>query len=204
LSWQYALAALILVAAVAAVSVFLKNSASPSEITQTKSAPEPQGVQPQPTYGPVTTVREENKKPESERSPAAKSAEPKPPAGTRPETSQAPTILAFSLSPVLVRSSNDQQVLIIPADSNLVRLNLRVDHSEKRRFNTTIRTVEGEEVWKQQNIKIRLDRNGNASIMASVPSRALPVGDYILTLTAINSPASQEEINRYFFRVLRK
>jgi hypothetical protein len=177
-----------------------------SELRQSNTQQEINTANKQAADQQVAEVREQNKQLTSELEKARENkvvAEARPPAPPIEKTKPS-QILSFTLSPILVRSSSNPQVLSLPADSGVVRLQLRVDPSETRRFNVVIHTVEGKQIWRQQPIKPHLDPMGNRSIITSVPSSRLPVGDYILTLTANNPPATQEEINRYFFRVLRK
>ena len=203
--WQYALAAVILVLAVAAFWLLRERSRLQAELAQIKTERALEKDHEETLGHQVAHVREQNSRltSELERLRAEKGTDEERTSGNLPEKNTRPRIFSFTLSSTLVRASGDQQVLIVPPDSEVVALQLKVDPSEKRRFNVTVATVEGDQIWKEQR-KLQLDRNGNGSIITSVPGKKLPVGDYILTLTAINSSGPQEEINRYFFRVLRK
>ena len=205
LGWKYAYAALILLLAAGTFWLLRERSRLQAELTQVRTQREAPTGPEQSAAQQIADVRDQNEKMKSEleKSRAEKVVREERASASRSEKAQPPKILSVMLSPTLVRSNGDTQILSL-ADSDLVRLQLRVSPSESRRFSVTISTVEGEQIWKQQPIKPGLDRGGNVFIIASVPASKLPAGDYILTLTALNPPATQEEINRYFFRVLRK
>jgi hypothetical protein len=105
---------------------------------------------------------------------------------------------------VLIRGGDDPQALKIPPGIDLVRLQMRSDREDARRFQVSVRTVEGRQVWNQQTIKPHRDGAPGAIITASIPAGKLPHGDYILTLSAVSSTGEPEEVNRYFFRVSRQ
>ncbi|HWP42521.1 MAG TPA: hypothetical protein VNO14_04750, partial [Blastocatellia bacterium] len=113
-----------------------------------------------------------------------------------------PSVLAFALSPVLVRGG-EAQTLKIPPGTDLVRLRLGVEQQDARRFQVSIRTDTGRQVWRQESIKPHRGGAG-AAITINIPASRLALGDYILTLSAVNETGEPEEVNRYFFRVIRQ
>lgn len=116
---------------------------------------------------------------------------------------QQPTIFSLLLSPLLVRSDGAPQTVIPPPQTDLIRLQMAVDRDKAGRFQVSISTVEGRRVWEQQ-IRPGDGLSKNSIISAVIPGGKLPVGDYILTLSEINSTDEVQELNRYFFRVIRQ
>ena len=116
---------------------------------------------------------------------------------------QRPTIFSLLLSPMLVRSGSAPQTLTPPPQTDLIRLRMAVDRDKAGRFQVSISTVEGARVWENQ-ITPRDGQTTNPIISADIPVSNLPVGDYILTLSEINSTDEPQELNRYFFRVIRQ
>ena len=106
------------------------------------------------------------------------------------------------LSPVLVRGGGNPQVLTIPFRTDVVRLQMKVDLEDARRFQVSVRT-EGRQVWKQQSIKPHIF-GASAVITVQIPADKLALGDYILTLSAVNPTGKPEEVNGYFFSVIRQ
>lgn len=121
----------------------------------------------------------------------------------QPERTPPPTIYSILLSPMLVRSSNNAQTATIPPQTDLVRLQLKVNRENEQRFKVTVGTVEGRKVWEQQ-IKPPTDQARNSTISVQIPAGKLPTGDYILTLSGSEAAGLTSEINRYFFRVIRQ
>jgi hypothetical protein len=125
---------------------------------------------------------------------------PTPPAVRQ---SPRPSVFAFLLSPTLVRGDGDPQTLTIPPKTDVARLRMRVEQNA-RRFQISVRTVEGREVWERQIIKPHTDGAGAAVVTADIPAGKLALGDYILTLSSVNPAGEPEEVARYFFRVIRR
>jgi len=113
-----------------------------------------------------------------------------------------PAIFSSVLSPVLVRGGGNPQILTIPFRTDVVRLQMRVDPDDRRRYQVSIRT-EGRQVWKQHSIKPHTN-GANAVITVQIPADTLALGDYILTLSAVNPSGKPEEVNGYFFSVIRQ
>ena len=109
-----------------------------------------------------------------------------------------PTIYSLLLSPMLMRGGEKPQTATIPRQTEFVRLQMKAEQEHAGRFHVSVRTVEGRLVWEQQ---VKLNAR-NSIITAQMPAGRLPVGDYILTLSASNPTGQPEEINRYFFRVI--
>jgi hypothetical protein len=111
------------------------------------------------------------------------------------------SILSFLLTPML-RPRGDGETerrITITRKIDLVRLQMKIEKGDSRRFQATVRQVGGPPVWNQ---RLLIPRSG--VITVNVPADKLPVEDYILTLSAMTPAGELEEINGYSFRVLRK
>jgi hypothetical protein len=113
-----------------------------------------------------------------------------------------PAIFSFLLTSGLLRGSGEPQSLTIPRGADQIELRMRLETADHTSYQAAIRTVEGAEVFSHRNIKPRAGRNG-ATIAIKAPKTKLSSGDYILTLSGLNSAGAAEEVNRYFFRVGR-
>jgi hypothetical protein len=118
-----------------------------------------------------------------------------------PGQARPPSVLSFFLSPVLApRSEGEpQQQITISRETDLVRLRMKIEEGDARRFQAAIRAVEGTQVWNQRSLDPR-----SGEITINVPAHKLLLGDYILTLSATAPAGETEEVNRYFFRVIRE
>ena len=93
----------------------------------------------------------------------------------------------------------DQQQITIPRETDLVRLQMKIEKNDSRRFQAAIRKVGGPQVWNQRSLKPR-----SGAITVNIPADKLPLDDYILTLSVTTPTGETEEINSYVFRVVRK
>ncbi len=114
------------------------------------------------------------------------------------------SVFSFLLSPLLVRGSSSPQTVTLPSGIDEVRLQMRVDGSAAQRYQIAIRTVEGQAVWQQSITQPRRSSAESILLTTRIPTNKLSLGDYLLTLSAVNPKGESEEINRYYFRVLRK
>ena len=92
-----------------------------------------------------------------------------------------------------------EQRITITRKIDLVRLQMKIEKGDSRRFQATVRQVGRPHVWNQRLLKPR-----SGVITVNVPADKLPVEDYILTLLATTPAGEMEEINSYAFRILKK
>jgi anti-sigma factor RsiW len=198
LSWQGALAAAVLVLAMGTAWLFVDRSRLRHDQEQLMANAQSQQNREAALSQELATAQDERKRLESEiqRLRVEPGGSPLPTPST--EQNPRPTIYSLLLSPMLVRSGDNPQTATIPSQTDLVRLQMKVGEESASRFQVNVRTVEGRQIWEQQ-IK---PGGRNSIIIAQVPAKRLPVGDYILTLSAVTPTGQQEEVNRYFFRVI--
>jgi len=110
---------------------------------------------------------------------------------------QRPAIFSFLLTASLMRGGGEPQRLTIPRGADQVELRMRQEANDYQTYQAVVRTVEGADVFSRRNIK---PRNGS-TVVVKAPATKLSAGDYILTLSGLNSAGGAEEVNRYFFRV---
>jgi hypothetical protein len=110
------------------------------------------------------------------------------------------SILSFLLTPGQMRiMGSDLQQITIPPVTDLVRLQMKLDKDDSRRFQATIHEVGGPQVWSRRSLKLKA-----GAITVDIPADKLPINDYILTLSATTPKGETEVIDRYSFRVIRK
>lgn len=113
------------------------------------------------------------------------------------------SVASFLLSPLLMRSGNEPQELKLPNDANAALLRMRVERADGDSFQASLRTVDGAQVWSRSGIEPRSQNKSDFRVSVSIPASKIPPGDYILTLSAIKAN-ELEEVNRYFFRVIKQ
>ncbi len=118
---------------------------------------------------------------------------------------QQPTqMLAFSLEPGLLRDAGETKRFIIPVAAQSVQLELIFDSvSDYKNYGVEIKTVEENIIWSKTGLEAtKMDWGQKVDVI--VPTIALPLNDYLLTLKGITSKGAFEVIHNYFFSVLRK
>ena len=122
--------------------------------------------------------------------------------GPQPNQDEKKSVVSFLLSPVLMRSEGNPQVLKIPNETAAVTFKMNVQEPAGRSYEVGLRTVDGAQIWSRSSLKARQQEKDGGIVSVTIPSNKIPRNDYILTLSAINSSNDSEEINRYFFRVI--
>ena len=115
-------------------------------------------------------------------------------------------ILAFALSPTLVRGASPQAPILVAPGTDEVLLRLEKDGGEgagarEQQLRATLRTVEGHPSW--SGPARAPEGGGMPNILATVrlPAASLPPGDYILTLSTTEGGA-EGELHKYYFRIV--
>jgi hypothetical protein len=121
-----------------------------------------------------------------------------------PDQGQSRPVVSFILSPLLMRGGGEPPQLTIPKEAKAVLLRMRVQEPAGRSLQASLRTVEGAPIWSRSGIKTRPQERNGFTVSVSIPANKIPAGDYILTLSALTEANELEEINRYFFRVVKQ
>jgi hypothetical protein len=186
--WQFALAGAMLLFASTSLWLFLDRTRLRNEIAQIRAENDARRSGEQILDDRIAAAQGQSAKlaAELERLRSEQSAIVQQSAQQPPGQPSRPKIFSFLLSPMLVRSGGEPQVFTIPLETDMVHLQMKSSQSDARRFQASVSTVD------------------NAIITAQIPAGKLATGDYILTLWAVNSRGEREEVNRYFFRVLKQ
>lgn len=112
-----------------------------------------------------------------------------------------PKTISLILTAGLTRGADQSQRIYLTRDAGRLRLELKLEGEIRNLYQVDLRTVEGDEVWKQSNLKARQLRAGNI-LVATVPAGQLKENDYIVRLSRLLGK-SYETIGTYYFAVLR-
>lgn len=134
---------------------------------------------------------------------------PAPPANPPPATASpavAPpasppqvTIATLVLLPNSTRGSEATPTLLIRGAAE-VRLDLHLETGDYKSYRATIRTAEGEEVWRVDRLRLEATPAGRA-IVVRLPARRFDRGDYIAMLRGVTAAGEVDEVGSYYFRV---
>jgi hypothetical protein len=120
------------------------------------------------------------------------------PAPVRPEA----IVVALSISPILVRGSDQPASLTIAPGTDIVRLHLQGQRTERRlgRGRAIVRTVTGKQIW--TGPAEAADRTARRDLArVDIPADRLRPDDYIVELFGTDTAGHEVELYRYFLRV---
>jgi hypothetical protein len=112
---------------------------------------------------------------------------------------RSPVVVAFALSPILLRGGKEQPRLRVPNGTDEVVLHLGGEPSVASRLRFVLRAVDGGVVSSGRAEPGPRGQPGQVA-SARIPAARLPPGDYILILSAAGD---DEPLNQYFFRITR-
>jgi hypothetical protein len=115
-----------------------------------------------------------------------------------------PHITSFVLTSSLIRGDKGQKKLVIEPETELLQLRLNMENDPGyKSYRAVLQTVEGDEIWKEDRLKIRSSNFGKVAVMSLSPG-LLTTGDYIVTLFGITQEGNSDDICDYYFRVVKK
>lgn len=115
------------------------------------------------------------------------------------------TFLSFILAPGLLRDSGGPKRLFIPANANSLRLQLELKSpGDYRSYRATLRreTPDGPELLSRDLTRPRSYASRRA-IVLSLPTNLLVKGVYVLVLSGRTDGGEMEEIDDYYFDIVR-
>ena len=126
-------------------------------------------------------------------------------AALKTSTSQhsSPSMIAFALTPGMVRDMEGMKKVAIPAGTMWVQLQLDLGADDYNRYDAVLQKAEGDEIWNQSTPKVKMKGNIEVVVL-TLPAKLLPHGDYILKLSGMTTRGNLEDIDKYYFRVLEK
>lgn len=203
-TWRWATVAAMLLLAVASVGLLSERARLHNQISQINDESASEKQRAQELEKEMAAEREQSDKLAAEiqrlqeESRNAEGLSQAPPA-----QNEARSVISFLLSPILLRSGGEAQQLIISKETDVVLLQMKIQEPDAPVFQADLRTVEGAKIWSRASIKARAQTRNSSLVSVSIPASKLAAGDYILTLSAAHGANETEEVNRYFFRVVK-
>jgi anti-sigma-K factor RskA len=113
------------------------------------------------------------------------------------------SFVAMLLSPGLIRGGGETKRLVLPSDTDQVRLMLTVTGNTSNNYRVVLMNSEGKELWSRQGLTTH--RDGTRIVLAcSIPSRLIAEADYELKLSGLDDAGRPERTDSYYFTVLKK
>jgi hypothetical protein len=112
-----------------------------------------------------------------------------------------PVIASLTLLPGISRGGGEKPSLVLPENTQLVRLRIGIDAEEQyKTFAAELRTTAGRQIWTKENLTARSGRRAR-SISVIVPATALKPGEYELKLSGMKEAGGTEDVGFYYFDV---
>jgi hypothetical protein len=114
------------------------------------------------------------------------------------------SLIAFVLVPDLRRAAEQEKRYVIP--SGIISVQLQLDLESKidyKSYRVAVETADGNELWSQDMLRPRTTDMGKA-IAISLPTIILASDDYIIKVKGITANGVLEEVEEYFFPVLKR
>jgi hypothetical protein len=113
-----------------------------------------------------------------------------------------PIIASLIIAPGSVRDRGIVNRVVLITNVQQLRLELKLQGEEYQSYKVEVKTVEGKSIWKGVNLKAQ-QRAVERSLVAKLPAKQLPEGDYLVTLSGRASGGGYEEVATYYFTILR-
>ncbi|QQS48406.1 MAG: hypothetical protein IPM66_07145 [Acidobacteriota bacterium] len=120
----------------------------------------------------------------------------------REQSESRPTVFSLALLPGLSRGAADRPTLVLSRSARLARLDVGLEPGDEYdRFRAELRTRDGQEIFTQNNLKVR---RAGQTVTLDLPAAILDPGEYELALKGVTAQGTVEEIGYYYFTVIRK
>jgi hypothetical protein len=117
---------------------------------------------------------------------------------------ETPTFAAFLLTPGILRDERGAKRLSLAPQVKHLRLQLDVRRiGNYQTYRAELKTVEGGEIFHQDGLKAKPTGSGRKAIIWNLPARIFNDGDYKIVLTGLNTDGSFDDLDTYYFSVLK-
>jgi anti-sigma factor RsiW len=216
-AWQFSLATVLIVAVGIGIWVLwtrfqsseIASVQSRTEITPQSSSPPPANQEPQNSSQPVTTPPSGEKSGSADvganQQPSSNNSLPtsRVPQNREPQSPATPRrfVPTFALVAGFERGEGGLNELKIPRGVDRIRLKINLAGTEHQTLSAALKRVEGQQILTRSNLNALPTRSGEI-LTLELPTSALAVGDYILTVNS-SGAGGTETVARYFLRIIK-
>jgi len=119
-----------------------------------------------------------------------------------PRVESLAAVFSITLSPQLTRGFAGGSTFTVPPKTQEIQLVAEFpERHDLSQYSAAIRTPEGVSLWTGVAV-IKTATEGKAQAVILVPASALPKGDMILTLSAVDARGQRQEIEDFSFRLI--
>lgn len=126
-------------------------------------------------------------------------------ASPNPAVTSSPSFVTLALTVSGIRGSETGPpiLLVIPARTEQVHLQLSLQGNDYPSYRASLRTAGGTEIFDWSHLRPKTTKSG-ASFGLIIPAQRFDTGDYILTLRGISRTGEAQDVSKSIFRVERK
>lgn len=122
-----------------------------------------------------------------------------PPARKAPPLKN-PSVIAFTLTPGLVRESGSLKKLSVPPGARELLIRLDLAEGDYQSYRVVLKTLDGRELLSRQGLRAA---GGGKYVPVSIPAQLISPNDYQILLVGVTPSGEAENISTYYFRVLK-
>jgi hypothetical protein len=111
--------------------------------------------------------------------------------------------LALEVSSVRGVDTGSPAVLVIPAGTPQVRIQLILRENDYQSYHVVLQPAGGKEIFSRQSLRARADKSG-ASLALFISANKFAAGDYVLTLKGVMQNGEVEDVSKSLFHVEKK
>jgi hypothetical protein len=115
-----------------------------------------------------------------------------------------PEIAVFSFSPGLDRTGAKVQRVTIPAQAQVLLLELKLEGVRYRHYRAQVETVEGDVIWTAGGLTARPAREGRRKTIALLlPVAVITHSEYLIKVAGITRSGASESVDTYYLNIVR-
>lgn len=144
-------------------------------------------------------LREQERRMEEARKIQETKEESPPPTRKDPPLRNA-AVVAFTLTPGLVRESGSLKKLSVPPGTSELLIRLDLAEGDYQSYRVVLKTLDGRELLSRQGLRAA---SGGKYVPVSIPAQLISPNDYQILLLGVTPSGEAEDISSYYFRVLK-
>ncbi len=125
------------------------------------------------------------------------------PSPSASESSLSFVTLALTVSGIRGSEGGPPALLVIPAGTEQVRLQLTLEDSDYKNYRAALQAAGGKEIFSWSRLRPKTTKSGT-SLDLIIPAQKFSSGDYVLTLRGISQSGEAQDVSKSIFRVERK
>lgn len=113
-------------------------------------------------------------------------------------------VAVFALSPGLDRTGAKVRRITIPAQAQILRLELKLEGVRYRHYQAQVETVEGDVIWTAGGLTVRsIEDNRRKAIALLLPVALVTRSEYLIKVAGITQSGTSESVDTYYLNIVQ-